>query len=113
MFTFSVSLFARPLSTVEVPESDYYWMFVKSIGREYVMTRLNGGKPEKRMVHYPRYNKNPWCVYSTTVYQGKANRPVKLKAGKNELVVLADSFKITDFAVTKNADDLRLAPDDL
>ncbi|MBQ7395154.1 MAG: right-handed parallel beta-helix repeat-containing protein [Lentisphaeria bacterium] len=100
--------------TVNVPKAGYYWLFVKCPGkRAYVTTQINGGKPEKRMVHCPRYNKNPWCVFSTTIYQGVPNRPVKLKAGKNTVMVKSDITRITDFAVTANADDLRLAPDDL
>ena len=52
-------------------------------------------------------------MFSTTIYQGVPNRPVKLKAGKNSVMVKSDITRITDFAVTANADDLRLAPDDL
>ena len=100
--------------TVDVPKEGYYWLFVKTTGEKaYVQSSLNGAKNQKRMAHTPKYNKNPWCVFSTTVYQGVPNRPVKLSVGKNELKIFSTAFKVTDFAITRNADDFRLAPDDL
>ena len=106
--------------TVDVPQDGYYWLVVKASGkrREYFMAKINDNAPEKRMVHFPRYNKNPWCALSCTIYQGKPNRPVKLAAGKTVISVkpLKADIEIpviTAFAITKNADDFRLAPDDL
>lgn len=100
--------------TVNAPKAGYYWMFVKTSGpREFFMATINNGPENKHMTHPPRNSKTPWCCLSYTVYQGKSNRPVKLKAGKNIIVVKKATPHMTDFAITRNADDLRLAPDDL
>ena len=102
------------LLTVDVPKEGHYWLIVKTFGRrEYFMAQINNEKPEKRMVHFPRYNKNPWCALSTTIYQGKPNRPVKLPAGKTVVTIKQAEPEITAFAIAENADDYRLAPDDL
>jgi hypothetical protein len=100
--------------TVDVPADGYYWLFVKSRGRRSNMNSTINGVAEKfrRMVHVPRHNKNPWCSYSTSVYTGIPNRPVKLKKGTNVIKAKGDVV-ITAFAVTQDADALRLAPDDL
>ena len=100
--------------TIDVPKEGHYWLIVKTSGRrEYFMTQINDEKPEKRMVHAPRYNKNPWCALSTTIYQGKPNRPVKLPAGKTIVTIKQTEPAITAFGIAENADDFRLAPDDL
>ena len=106
--------------TVDVPKDGYYWLVVKASGkrREYFMAKINDNAPEKRMVHFPRYNNNPWCALSCTIYQGKPNKPLKLAAGKTVITITsttpgAEAPTITAFAITENADDFRLAPDDL
>ena len=100
--------------TVNVPKDGYYWLIVKTFGkREFFMSQINNQKPEKRMVHFPHYNKNPWCTLSDTVYQGKPCRPVKLSAGKTVVTIRQAEPEITAFAITQNADNYRLAPDDL
>ena len=100
--------------TVDVPAEGYYWLFIKTKGAKgHMHSTINGvAEKNKRMVHLPRRSKNPWCCYSTTVYQGVANRPVKLKQGTNVIQAKGDTV-ITAFAVTQDADALRLAPDDL
>ena len=99
--------------TVEVPADGYYWLFVKAPVRQSITSTINGVREENtRLIHAPRYNKNPWSSYSTTIYQGKPNRPVKLKKGVNVIEAKGGSV-ITAFAVTQDADALRLAPDDL
>ncbi len=100
--------------TVEVPEDGYYWLFAKYRGaKNHIASTINGvAEKNKRMLHRPAGCKYPWCSYSTTVYQGVPNRPVKLKKGLNTIVARGETI-ITAFAATKDADSLRLAPDDL
>ena len=100
--------------TVDVPEDGYYWLFAKISGpKSSFVSTINGVKEKaNRMFHAPSYNKNPWCSYSAYVYQGTPNRPVKLKKGVNTITAECPTI-ITAFAATKDADSLRLAPDDL
>ena len=100
--------------TVDVPEEGYYWLFVKSSGSRHNINAEINGKKEKtqRMVHTPNYCKNPWSALSSTIYQGIPHRPTLLKAGKN-IIKLRGKCSLSAFAVTKDADALRLAPDDL
>lgn len=103
--------------TVNIPEDGDYWLFLreKAAGSSAnINTSIDGGKTVRRMIIHPVNSKYPWVILAARTFNGENNTPLKFTKGTHSIEISpAKGFDFSDFAVTKDPDTFRLAPEEL
>ena len=98
----------------EINSPGNYYLFVKHKDLKkicYASVSVNGGKFERKMIRPPAGFKNSWCIISAPTYDGKPNRPLKFKSGKQYIIIKGiSSDDIAESVLTPFPDAYRLSP---